>query len=131
MGRKVLGTVDAAGAFLYLLPGTDHEIRLRLDETLVVGNTDLFDVLIGNRQMKPVADSLVQYPTAQLQLFPNVLESPHFKITLPMTKGPLSPFCAAVRRVAYVSNTNPSARTGPLSWMWGGGSRSNPSKSHP
>lgn len=54
---KVLGTVDTLGAFLHLLPGTEHEVRLRLEETLVVGNTDLFEVLIGNQQMKPVADS--------------------------------------------------------------------------
>lgn len=50
-------------------------VRLGLEETLVVGNTDLFKVLIGNRQMKSVADSLTRYPTAQLHVYPNLLES--------------------------------------------------------
>lgn len=38
--RKVLCTVDTTGAYLHLLPGTEHEVLLRLEETLVVGNTN-------------------------------------------------------------------------------------------
>lgn len=86
MDDKVLGTVDTAGAYLHLLPDTEHEVRLRLDDILEVGNTDLFEVLIGNRQVRPVADSLSQYPTVQLQVFPNVLESTGYSIAIPMTK---------------------------------------------
>lgn len=91
MDRRVLGMVDTSGAYLHLLPRTEHEVRLRLDETLVVGNTDLFEVLVGNHKMKPVADSLVQYPTAQLQLFPNILESPDYAVTLPRQRAPSAP----------------------------------------
>lgn len=42
MDSKVLGIVDTTGAYLHFLPGTEHEGRLRLKKTLVVGNTDLF-----------------------------------------------------------------------------------------
>jgi len=101
--RKVLETVDTQDAFFHLLPGTPHEMRLRLEETLVVGDTDLFDLLVGNRQMKPVTDSLVQFPSARLIMLPNVLEDPDYTVSVPMTKGPLSPFCAAMRRVAFAS----------------------------
>lgn len=73
--RKVLGMVDTAGVYLQLLPGTEHEVCLRLKQTLVVRNTDLFEVLVDSRKMKSVANSLTQYPTAQLQVHPNVLES--------------------------------------------------------
>jgi len=43
-------------------------------------------------QMKPVADSLTQYPFAQLHWHPKLIEAPGYILTIPMMKGPLSPF---------------------------------------
>lgn len=79
----VIGLIDPQDAFVHILPGTQHEVRLRIEETLVVGDTDLFGLLVGNRQMKPVADSLSQYPTAHLTLSPKTLEEPHYSIRHP------------------------------------------------
>lgn len=104
MGRQVIRSVATEKAYLHLLPGTPHQVRLRLEETLVVGNTDLFDLLVGNRQMKAIADSLSQYPTAHLTFTPNVLEAPSYALRVPMAKGPLSPFGVAKRRATFVSS---------------------------
>lgn len=68
-------------------------MRLRLQETLVTGNTDIFDLLMGKCQIKPVVDKLMQNPIAQLHLYSNVQEPTRYLITIPMTKGYLSPFC--------------------------------------
>lgn len=87
VGWRVMGSAATDDAYLHLLPGTQHEVRLRLEETLVVGNTGLFDLLVGIRQMKPVADSLVQSPTAQLSFNPNVLEAPQYAVRVPMTRS--------------------------------------------
>lgn len=46
MGCKVLGTVDTEDAQFHILPGTPHEVHLGLDETRVVGNTNLFNLLV-------------------------------------------------------------------------------------
>lgn len=75
MDRKVLGTVDTTDTYVRLLPGTPHKVHLHLEETLVVGNTDILNLLVGNRQMKPMADSLTQYPTLQLHLYSNLVDS--------------------------------------------------------
>lgn len=36
MDDKVLGTIDTCSTYLHLLPGTLHQVRLRLEETLMV-----------------------------------------------------------------------------------------------
>lgn len=69
MNVTQLGTVDTSGVYLYLLPGTPQEVRLKLTEALVISNTDLFNLHVDNRQMKPVGDILTQYPTAQLHVY--------------------------------------------------------------
>lgn len=85
-----------------------------------MGNTDLFEVLVGNRQMESVADSRT-IPIAQLHVFPNFLESTRYLLTIPMTRGPLNPFCTATRRGAFVSTSaGPSAlRTFLSRVLWG------------
>ena len=88
-----------------------------------MSNMDLFEILVGNKQMKAVADSLVQYPKAHLLLCPNLLETPDYLIEIPMTKGPLSPFCASTRRVAFVTTTSEPPRRTFLSRLCVGGCR--------
>lgn len=128
MDCKVLATVDTSGTFLHLLPGLEHEARLWLEATLVVGSTDVFELLVGNRHMKSVAGSLMKYPRAQLHVYPNVLESMEYLLAIPMTKGPLSPFYAAA---CYVASSAHQASfqvfrfSYPVCW-WGKGSIRSP-----
>lgn len=88
MDCKVLGTIDTTDAYIEILPGTPHEVCLHLEETLMVGNPDLPDLLVGNRQMTPTVDSLTKYPFAQLHWHPNLIESTSYAITIPMAALP-------------------------------------------
>lgn len=63
---QVLGRIDTSDAYIYLLQNTSHQVRLWLEETLVVGNTELFNLLVGNKQLKLIGECITQNPTAQL-----------------------------------------------------------------
>lgn len=69
---------------LVLQPGTPYAVRLRMSKTLVVDDTHLFDLLIGNPQMQPVADFITSYPSPMLHYRPNLLEHPDLVVSLPM-----------------------------------------------
>lgn len=83
--------VDTQKVYLHILPGTPREVCLRLENTLVVGGTERFHLLDGNRQMKLVANSLM-HPSARLSFCPNVFEALDYIISVSMTKGLLSRF---------------------------------------
>ncbi|GIL70224.1 hypothetical protein Vretifemale_1071, partial [Volvox reticuliferus] len=118
---EVIGEVETQGIRVIILPGTAHEVQLGLTQTLVVEQAAMYDVLIGNDQMHPVADAITQYPVAQLHVYPNLLEHPKYIVSIPMTtvKLPTKGAIVTHKRVAFVacsSSVNPSHRRG-----WGGG----------
>ncbi|PNH10948.1 hypothetical protein TSOC_002280 [Tetrabaena socialis] len=94
--HKVLGELDCDDLWLSILPPTAHEVPLRATQTLLVEDNPLFD-LLGNEQMRPVADSLSQHPKAQIHLYPNLLEAPDYIISLAMSKGPETMSALATR----------------------------------
>lgn len=65
----------------------------------------MFDLLVGNRQIKPVVHNLVQHPTVKLSFYPNVLEALEYVLSVPVTKGPLRQVCAAICQVEFISTT--------------------------
>ncbi|PNG99615.1 hypothetical protein TSOC_014603, partial [Tetrabaena socialis] len=108
----VLGELDTQGIVVTLLPGTPHAVDLPLTQTLVVSDSTLFDFLVGNEQMRSVADYVTQYPTAQLHFKPNIVEAPEHTLAMPMTKGPESRSTLAVRHVTFCSSASPSHALG-------------------
>lgn len=74
----LLVTVDTKDVYLYILPGTQHEGCVPLEENLVLQSIEIFDVLVGMCQIKPEANSLVQYRTASLSFCPNILKAPKY-----------------------------------------------------
>ncbi|GIL94815.1 hypothetical protein Vretimale_961 [Volvox reticuliferus] len=113
--------VNPRGIQLILLPGTQHATALNLTQTLVVDNTLLFDFLVGNEQMHAVADSITQYPTAQLHFLPNLLENPGYVVTIPMSsiKHPAHATAAAFRRTACITSSSVQG-SAPITKLGGG-----------
>ncbi|GIL80309.1 hypothetical protein Vretifemale_9484, partial [Volvox reticuliferus] len=113
--------VDSRGIQLILLPGTQHATALNLTQTLVVDNTPLFDFLVGNEQMHAVADSITQYPTAQLHFLPNLLENPGYVVTIPMSsiKHPAHATAAAFLRTACITSSSVQG-SAPITKLGGG-----------
>ncbi|PNG99631.1 hypothetical protein TSOC_014587, partial [Tetrabaena socialis] len=101
----MLGEVDTQGIKVTLLPGTPHAVDLPLTQTLVVTDSPLFDYLVGNEQMRSVADYVTQYPTARLHFKPNIVEAPGHTLAMPMTKGPESNSALAARHVTFCAST--------------------------
>ncbi|GIM02255.1 hypothetical protein Vretimale_7167 [Volvox reticuliferus] len=109
---EVIGEIEIQGLKVTVLPGTVHEVRLGLTQTLVVEQAAMYDVLIGNDQMHPVADAITQYPVAQLHVYPNLLEHPKYIVSIPMTTVKLPTKGAVVthKRVVFMacsSSVNP------------------------
>ncbi|PNH08950.1 hypothetical protein TSOC_004454 [Tetrabaena socialis] len=101
----VLGELDTQGIKVTLLPGTPHAVDLPLTQTLVVTDSPLFDYLVGNEQMRCMADYVTQYPTARLHFKPNIVEAPGHTLAMPMTKGPESKSALASRHVTFCTST--------------------------
>ncbi|PNH10003.1 hypothetical protein TSOC_003314, partial [Tetrabaena socialis] len=75
------------------------------DADFVVTDSPLFDYLVGNEQMRCVADYVTQYPTARLHFKPNIVEAPGHTLAMPMTKGPESKSALASRHVTFCTST--------------------------
>ncbi|PNW79026.1 hypothetical protein CHLRE_09g398141v5 [Chlamydomonas reinhardtii] len=69
---------------LRIKPGSQYEVRIPMSKTLVVSDTYLFDMLIGNEQMQPVASYVTVFPRPVMHLHPNLLEFPSFVLSLPL-----------------------------------------------
>ncbi|PNH10576.1 Retrovirus-related Pol polyprotein from transposon [Tetrabaena socialis] len=107
----VLGEVDTLGIKVTLLPGTPHAVDLPLMQTLVVPDSPLFDYLVGNEQMRSVADYVTQYPTARLHFKPNIVVAPGHTLAMPMTKGPESKSALAARHVTFCTSTSDASES--------------------
>ncbi|GIM08481.1 hypothetical protein Vretimale_12487 [Volvox reticuliferus] len=112
---EVIGEIEVQGVKVTVLPDTAHVVRLGLTQMLVVEQVAMYDILVGNYQMHPVADAITQYPVAKLHLYPNLLEHPKYIVSIPtMTvKRPTKGAVVTHKRVAFTTSSLPSDSTWP------------------
>jgi hypothetical protein len=101
----MLGEVANEDVTFTLLPNTPHSITINLSQTLVVHDTPLFKLLVGNTQTHPVADALTRYPVPQLHLLPQRARGPEL-----LRQHPHATWANAHQRPGPTPRPQPQAR---------------------
>ena len=122
LGCSVRGELVTDGLSFVLLPNTPHATRIPLTQTLVVDvEPHLFEFLVGNEQGKLLGDGLQSFPSPALHFYPNLIESPDYRVSIPMTPFPSHKASAlASVRAALISAASSSSYS-PVGVELGGG----------